>query len=324
MNRSKQVTSVILLALLLIASSLVVETVAAKKTTTVTLTTACDQKVTIYFFNVGDADSMLIITPTKIVLIDGGTDGDKLLEYLDTYSVTKIDLLFATHCHKDHMGGLVTLLESKTITIKDVVYNGYNYTSDICQSFLTLASNYNLTTAVRGQVYSLSPSINFTVLNPTQPLEFDDLNANSIALRLQVGNTSVLFAGDTLAESEESMLKSGLTLQSQVLKVGHHGRDDSTSEEFLDAVDPAIAVISADEADDAVLDRLDAKGASTYTTYDNGTIILSLQSSPTSSGASSTPTAPEYPTLMLMPMLLAAILATALLYKKQFKPSLYA
>lgn len=316
---AKQVTAVTILALIVVASSLAVGLADAKKTTALTLTTSCSENVTVYFFNVGDADSMLIKTSAKTVLIDGGTDGDELLEYLDTYSVTKIDLLFATHCHKDHMGGLVALLESKTIDIKDIVYNGYNYSSDICQTFLTLASDYNLTTAVRGQVYMLSPSINFTVLNPTQPLEFDDINANSIALRLQVGNTSVLFAADTLTESEQSMINTGLTLESQVLKVGHHGRDDSTSEASLDAVNPTYAVISADDADDAVLDRLDAKGVTTYTTYDDGTIILSLQSSPSNSDVPSTPTAPEYPTIIMVPMLMVTILAAVLLCKKQSK-----
>ncbi len=313
----KQISTVLLLVLIIVASCLAVETVDAKKTTSLVLTTSCSEDVTIYFFNVDDGDSMLIKTPTKTVLIDGGTDGDTLLDYLDKYDVSTIDLVFATHCHKDHMGGLVTLLESNSIALKDIVYNGYNYTSDICQSFLALASNYNLTTAVRGQVYSLSPAINFTVLNPTQPLEFDDINANSIALRLQVGNTSVLFAGDTLSESEESMLKSGLTLQSQVLKVGYHGREESTSEEFLDAVNPAIAIISSGDADKEVLNRLDDKGVTTYTTYDDGTIILSLNASEVSS--SSTPTAAEFPMVIVVPIMLATVLLVCIFCKKHSK-----
>jgi beta-lactamase superfamily II metal-dependent hydrolase len=156
------------------------------------------------------------------------------------------------------------------------------------------------------------------VLNPKQPLEFDDANADSIALRLQVGNTSVLFAADTLIESEKSMLSLGLILQSQVLKVGHHGRDDSTSEEFLDAVDPAVAVISADDADDAVLDKLDTKGVTIYTTYDDGTVVLSLNTAPTSY-ASPTPAVAEYPAIVAVPVVMAAVFAAVLLCKKQYK-----
>lgn len=103
--------------------------IASGSSISITLVTSCSENVTVYFLDVGQGASILIKTSNKNVLIDGGRGeaGSTLLNYLNTYQVSKIDLLFATHPHEDHIGGIVPVLQS-SIPIQDLVYNGYNYT----------------------------------------------------------------------------------------------------------------------------------------------------------------------------------------------------
>jgi competence protein ComEC len=281
----------------------------------IVLTTSSPDNVTVYFLDVGQGDSILVKTPSKNILIDGGPtdEGSTVLADLNTYQVARIDLMVATHPHADHIGGLISVLQSN-IPVQDIIYNGYNYTST--QTFNTwksLAITRNLTQASRNQVYAMSPTVNFTVLSPTGPLQFSDINAESIVMKLQVGNTSVLLTGDAQVDTEQSMLSSGHNLSSQVLKVGHHGSSTSTSLAFLSAVAPTYAVISAGinnqygHPTQQTLDTLANNNIITYCTYNYGTITFSLNAptsnpTPTPTGISSptpspTPTATSNPTV---------------------------
>jgi len=276
-------------------------------------TTSCPENVTIYFLDVGQGDSILVKTPSKSVLIDGGptSAGTAVLNDLNEYNVTKIDLMVATHPHADHISGLISVLQS-TIPVQDIVYNGYNYTAT--QTFTTwksLALTHNLTQGNRNQVYAISPTINFTVISPTNPTQFggtdNDINANSIVMKLQVGNTSVLLTGDAQFDSEQSMLSSGYNLHSQVLKVGHHGSSTSTSQAFLSAVTPTYAVISAGidnpygHPSQQTLDILTSNSIITYGTYNYGTIIFSLNSASSTPSPTLTPTPSPTPTPTSIP-----------------------
>jgi competence protein ComEC len=265
------------------------------------LTTSCPEDVTIYFLDVGQGDSILIKTASKSILIDGGPSsaGSVVVNYLNTYQVSRIDLMVATHPHSDHIGGLIKVLQS-TIPVQDIIYNGYNYTST--QTFNTwksLALTHNLTQAWRGQVYAVSPTINFTVLSPTSPTQFSDTNAESIVMRLQVGNTSVMLTGDAQLDTEQFLVSSGSNLSSQILKVGHHGSSTSTSQVLLSAVNASYGIISAGidntygHPTQQTLDTLSANNITTYGTYANGTITFSLNSAPI---PTPTPTVPPDPT----------------------------
>jgi competence protein ComEC len=294
------------------------------------LVTSSPDNVTVYFFDVGQGDSMLIEAVGKYVLIDGGprSAGSTLLNYLNIYNVTKIDLLIASHPHEDHIGGLIPVIQSIPV---DVIYNGVNYSSQVFKDFLALASTFNLTIAYRSQVYALSPTVNFTVLNPAQPLEFTDNNANSIVLRLQVGNTSVLLTGDATIASEQSMLSTDFNLNSQILKVGHHGSKTSTSEVFLTSIDPSYAVISAgvnnryDHPAQEILNRLTDKSITIYGTYSQGTIVFELTSymsytsplpSPTSGQKSKMPEIPES-TLLILVVIAGGVSLSLLVLKRK-------
>lgn len=183
----KRIQVIILtLIVLLVPCQINLQSLASASTQPIILATTCPENVTVYFFDVGQGDSILVKTSNKNVLIDGGptTAGSTLLNYLSTYHITKIDLLIATHPHEDHIGGLVSVMQS-SIPIQDVVYNGYNYTTQIFNNWKTLALTHNLTIAVRNQVYALAPTINFTVISPTNPLQFSDLNARQYCLETE-------------------------------------------------------------------------------------------------------------------------------------------
>jgi competence protein ComEC len=308
-------TALILLLLAVLVISQTSLQITKSSLSPIVLTTSSPDNVSVCFLDVGQGDSILVKTPTKNILIDGGpTDaGSTVLADLSTYQVARIDLMVATHPHADHIGGLISVLQSN-IPVQDIIYNGYNYTST--QTFNTwksLAITHNLTQASRNQVYAMSPTVNFTVLSPTGPLQFSDMNAESIVMKLQVGNTSVLLTGDAQFDTEQSLLDSGYYLHSQVLKVGHHGSSTSTSQAFLNAVAPNYAIISAGinnqygHPTQQTLDALANNNIITYGTYNYGTITFSLNAptsnpTPTPTGSPSatpspTPTATSNPSV---------------------------
>ena len=260
--------------------------------------------VTVYFFDVGQGDSIFIDTNNKDVLIDGGPRSASLtvLNYLSELNISHVDIVVATHPDADHIGGLITVLNS-SIQVDMVLYNNQTSTTKTYQEFISLAGD-KMVVAERGQVYVLDYNVNFTVLNPTQPLEFSDTNDNSIVLRLQVENVSFLFTGDATFETEESMMNAGLNLKSQVLKVAHHGSKHSTSTEFIQAVKPIYAVISVGEnpyghPSPETIQRLLNEDVIVYNTQVSGTIVMSTDGQTIQVQGNPTPIPELIPTILL-------------------------
>jgi competence protein ComEC len=238
--------------------------------------------VTVHFIDVGQGDSIFIDTANVDVLIDGGpaSASSTVLNYLNSLSITQIQLMIATHVHEDHIGGLVAVLQS-SITVGGVLFNNQTYSSATYTNFKNLAKTHTPIVAQRGHTFHLTDTANLTVLNPVQPLEFSDPNDNSVVVRLQVGNTSFLFPGDAEADAEQSMLDAGLNVQCDVLKIGHHGSHYSTTQAFLGSVAPSYVVISAGEGNsyghphEETMQKLLTEGITVYGTYNSGTIVAS-------------------------------------------------
>ncbi len=193
----------------------------------------------------------------------------------------EIDLIILSHPHADHLSGLIEVL--KRYKVKKVLYTKVTHSSAVYKIFEDLVKEKNIETiiAAAGQKIILDDATVIKLLYPPQSLQgqlFDDLNESSIVARLVFGRSSFLFTGDAPKEEEREILASGQTVAADVLKVGHHGSKNATSQEFLAAVGPEFAVISAGRDNRyghphaATLQALESAGAKVFRTDTDGDV----------------------------------------------------
>lgn len=203
-------------------------------------------KLSVYFLDVGQGDSSLIIFGNKTILIDAGEIdmGDRVVNDLKALGLTRIDLLVATHPHSDHIGGMQKVLDN--FTVGQVLDSGMPHTSVIYERFLEKIDKKNIPykIAVQGDMIEIDPALRIVVLSPPEKRFGDDLNTDSIVLRISYGTINFLFTGDAGFETETALSKSGYALDAQILKVGHHGSMYSSSPAFIARVHPETAIIS--------------------------------------------------------------------------------
>jgi len=239
-------------------------------------------KLSVYFLDVGQGDSSLIIFGDKTILIDAGEIdmGDRVVNDLRELGVTRIDLLVATHPHSDHIGGMQKVLDN--FAIGQVLDSGIPHTSVIYERFLEKIDKKNIPykLAVQGDTIDLDPALRIVVLSLPSRRSGDDLNANSIMLRISYGTINFLFTGDAGSEAETALSKSGYAFDAQILKVGHHGSMYSNSPAFIARVHPEIAILSLGRENPyghphkQAVDILTEAGATIYRTDRDGTILV--------------------------------------------------
>jgi competence protein ComEC len=241
-----------------------------------------DGRLTIHFIDVGQGDAELLQLENFTMLIDAGDPdaGPSVVSYLNRQGVRDIDLLVATHPHSDHIGGMQAVL--KNFTVKKVLDSGMPHTSVTYEKFLETIERQKIpyATARTGDVLNPAPGLSLIVLNAPDASNGQDLNEASIVVRVSYGQMNMLFEGDAGSATEARMLSSGLPVQSQILKVAHHGGPHSSSSAFLERVSPEVAIISAgagnqyNDPADETLERLGATGAIIFRTDRDGSIII--------------------------------------------------
>jgi competence protein ComEC len=201
------------------------------------------------FLDVGQGDAILIETPDGVqALIDGGPDGTVLRELARelSWGDRTLDLVIGTHPDKDHIGGLIDVLARyKVASILTTENTGETTTASQYQKALTTETNI-VHMARAGQVYTLGASTTLTILSPARNPSMLESNTASIVAKLSFGEIDFMLTGDAPSGIEDYLsVTYGDTLQSEVLKLGHHGSKTSTGQLFLETVKPQYAVVSA-------------------------------------------------------------------------------
>ena len=199
----------------------------------------------IYFIDVGQGDSTLIVTPkNKKILIDGGEGKTNVLfQYLLDRRINKIDYIIISHFDSDHCNGLIEIIEK--MRVENIVMSKQSKESEEYKKILEIIKQKNIkVSSVKAEdKMIIEKNLYIKILNPAEKFEFQDLNNNAIVAKLVYKNFSMLFTGD-IEKAEESLAKKYKNeLKSTILKVAHHGSKTSTSEEFLKYVEPQIALI---------------------------------------------------------------------------------
>ena len=236
------------------------------------------ETLVIHFLDVGQGDAALIQCGGQTLMIDGGDKNANqfIYSYLTELGLTHLDYIIATHPHDDHVKGLATALvvcDAGTVYSPVTKYDGdgfRDFTDKLTERGL------GITIPHRGDTFNLGSA---TVIFLTEPQEFWDLNDQSLMVKIVFGNTSFLFTGDAAWDAEQDAIFSGIDLKADILKVGHHGAITSTSQAFLDAVQPKYAIISIGAGNkyghpaDETLMKFQHMYISVYRTDKHGTII---------------------------------------------------
>lgn len=232
--------------------------------------------LTIFYLDVGQADSTLIKSQDKYMLIDAGNneDGKKLVNYFKLLGIESFEYVIGTHAHEDHIGGMDDVIDNfkiKKFYMPDDVTTTKTF-EDVLDALEK--NNVSFKTPKIGTKLKLGES-NIEILHVAKDKE--DLNDESIVLKLTYKNTSFLFTGDATNNVEKEIL--GSNLESTVLKVGHHGSKYSSSANFLTKVRPKYAIISCGKKNDyghphnITVKKLEKLNSKIYRTDELGTIV---------------------------------------------------
>ena len=249
-----------------------------------------DGELELHHIDVGQADSTLIVTPEQeTILIDTGDwrpDGEQVISYLEALDIDRVDHLVATHAHADHIGGHAAIIEHFEADGDGI---GAAYDSGIAHDTLTY-ENYldaieeydvDLFEVEEGDELPLEGEVDATVLNPPAEDSGTDLHYNSITLAIEFGEFRYLTTGDAESDAESRLVDDwSEELDADLYHAGHHGSSTSSTEPFVEAVSPDIALISSafdsqfGHPHDVVLERFTDHDIETYWTGVHGDTVF--------------------------------------------------
>lgn len=237
--------------------------------------------IKVNYIDVGQGDSALIQVNGKNLLIDAGPNEsiDKLMNYLSKQNIKKLDYVIATHPDEDHIGGMSSVI--KKYDVGEFYAPKKLANTRTFENMVTALKNKNLkiNAGKAGMDLNLGKNVTCQMLAPNND-KYKDSNNYSIVVKITYGESKFLFTGDAEKISETEMLAKNFDLSADVLKVGHHGSSSSSSKEFLDKVNPKIAVISCGKNNKyghphrETLTELKNRKVQIYRTDVDGSIVL--------------------------------------------------
>ena len=233
--------------------------------------------------DVGQGDALLMRLDEATMLVDAGPDaptaGAAIVPRLRRLGVERLDYLVLTHADGDHIGGAPTVM--REFAVGTVVHADDDLSHPVMRQVIDLArdAGVEVRQVRRGDALAWHPQVDLSVLNPPEPGPNDD-NDRSVVLHLAYRASAMLLTGDIEASVEGELVASGVLQPADVLKVPHHGSNSSSTTEFLDAVEPQIAVVSAgrynafDHPRDGALRRLRERDVAVFRTDLAGSVTV--------------------------------------------------
>lgn len=249
-------------------------------------TQKAEGEMQVHFIDVGQGDCSLIESGDTAILIDTGEaeNGEKICNYLEENDIDNIDCLILTHPHSDHMGAAAYVVENTDVEkiVMPKISEELTPTTKFYEKFLNAVSEkgLKLTAAEPGMEIDAGEGT-LEIIAPVE--DYDDLNNYSIVLIARHGESSFLFTGDIEKKAEKDIIESGYLESADVLSVAHHGSRGSSSQEFLDIVNPEYCVISCGEGNsyghpyEEAVERLSSFTDEIYRTDIDGTIIFTSE-----------------------------------------------
>ena len=297
MRESKKRKKILTFIIILVIFSVIVNRYTSISYNTITVTQYnSEDELQIHIIDVGQAESILIVQDGFTMLVDSGDNftGDDVVKYIKSLGIDKIDIFLITHFHRDHAGGAHKIISS--LDVKKIVCHKFSDLSTMQERFWYI--DMSISRSIRETFGSMSIFMesacennklkNFDVGDAkvytlSQNNDAVNVNNKSIVFKLVYGDFSMLFMADAESEVEKELLEEDADLSADVLKIGHHGSKTSTTNEFLDKVNPKYAVVSCGNGNDynhpygAVTKRFEDKNIPLYRTDELGDIVITVK-----------------------------------------------
>lgn len=243
-----------------------------------------DSDFAVYYLDAGQSDCTIVICDDKVLMIDCGTYNqlNTIRQSIHSLEIDKIDYMLITHQHDDHMGSATDLLNDLKVEnfIMPKLAQSNNVTSKTYNVLINSldSKNINKIIAQDCKSFMLGEAL-VEILSPVT--QSNNLNNMSVVLKITYGNTEFLFQGDAESKIENDLLRSDYDIDVDVLKVGHHGSKTSSTDKYLDATSPQIAIISSGYGNNyghpngTILERFEQEGITAFSTFLNGDITVS-------------------------------------------------